>query len=242
MRARQFDLPDFPSTQHLPRVLNPDAITRLDKVADEAEADIIFQARRAEFSEKVDGANCGILAFPDAHGAHGEVVMVRNRSHVLQKGYTSRKTAAQSQFSSVWGWIYEHRDQFESLARMIRGAVYGEWMHFAHGMRYTALPSKFIAHSLWDMDGQFWVDPDAARDMLTTTGFEMPQKLDRPQDYEELIKLATAPSRWADEAREGIYIKVGDGKQTTHRFKIVRPGFRPGALFGSGQKNVIEKR
>jgi len=233
------ELPDFSSTLHLPVVVNPKAITRLDKVATEAEAGIIFTARDVEFTEKVDGANCGIYAFPESDP---EQLMVRNRSHILQKGYTSRKTAAQQQWSSVWGWIYDHRASFEKLGRMVNGAVYGEWMHFAHGMWYDRLPAKFIAHSLWDMDEKVWVDPNAARDMLITAGFVMPQKLDRPSDYEELIKLTNGLTPWAeDRQREGVYVKVGDRRETTHRFKMVRNGFEPGKLFGTGLKNVVKK-
>lgn len=229
----RIELPDFASTLHLPVVVNPGAITRLDKVASHLEAGVIFSAFRVEFTEKVDGANCGIYAFSGS-----DQVVVRNRSHILGKGYTARKTPAQQQWSSVWGWIYDHRKAFESLAKMINGAVYGEWMHFAHGMYYNALPSKFIAHSLWDMDGKFWVDPDAARDIVISAGFVMPQKLDRPSDYGELIKLVSGPSRWSDSPREGVYVKVGDGRQTTHRFKMVRPGFEPGKMFGT-VKNLV---
>lgn len=241
-------LPDFGSTHHLSYVVNPNAVTREDKVATEADSNVIFTAQRVEFAEKVDGACCGIHFV-------GDELLVRNRNHLLTKGFTSRKTAAQSQFSSVWNWIYDHRAQFEALAQVIDGAVYGEWMHFAHGIHYTALPSKFIAHSLYDMRQRIWVDPLNARQMLQDAGFTMPPAFPRPADLKALQWLLGGPSGlvtwpaadlpgsapWAGPTtREGVYIKIGDGERTTHRYKIVRADFLPGCMFGSGLKNIVK--
>ena len=231
-------LPDFASTRHLPCILNPSAITRLDTVATAEEAQSIFfgDDHPVEVTEKIDGANCGIYAFP---AINPDVVMVRNRSHILSRGFTA-KTPAQAQWASIWGWVYEHREAFERLACTVNGVVYGEWMHFVHGMAYTRLPAKFIAHSLWDMDEKLWVCPSLARGLLTAAGFSLPAVLTtRPASLEELADLAKGPAQWAEGCREGVYVKVGDGRRTTHRFKLVGPDFEPGKHFGSGARNKV---
>src|SRR4051812_14268175 len=94
-------LPDYPRTMHLPHRVNA---VEGDLVAEEADAKSIFvpaEGVHIHIEEKVDGANCG-MALID-----GEVV-IRNRSHILKKGYV-KDTAAKTQFRSAWNWFYENK-------------------------------------------------------------------------------------------------------------------------------------
>lgn len=67
-------IPEFPKTRHLHQV-----------------DDSILLSDNLFIEEKVDGANCG-MALIDGHP------VIRNRTHVLNKGYVKKNTPAKIQF------------------------------------------------------------------------------------------------------------------------------------------------
>jgi atypical dual specificity phosphatase len=224
-------LPDYPRTVHLP--WNPNA-ARDDLIASEDECRIIFESDRVQVTEKVDGANCGMAKGP----------IIRNRNHILRKGYTAR-TAAKKQFSPVWNWYYENAHLFDELERLSPNtSVFGEWLLARHSVEYDLLPSFFMAFDLWDYASKRFVDPFEARKILVSAGFEVVPELHRgrvasPKDLEAMIRQ---PSRFSStELREGIYVKVGDGRWVTHRFKMVRQGFIAGSHF-STRADIVKNR
>ena len=91
-------MPEFPSTMHL--AFEPNA-TKDDKVISLDETYVFLDATGTlVVEEKMDGANMGLAVIND-------MPYVRNRNHVLRKGYSARKTPAQQQFGRVWTWLYE---------------------------------------------------------------------------------------------------------------------------------------
>lgn len=225
-------LPQFPRTRHLPWQANA---KRDDLIASEKEASIIFNSARVSVEEKVDGANVGMSIYDDQPA-------IRNHNHIIHKAYSKRRTPAKMQFSSIWNWWYENRQLFEALDGPF--SVFGEWCVAQHGMAYDHLPSWFIAHTVYDFEAEKWLDTEVARNLLESVGFATVPLLHwgPVESYEQLATLANSPSQFAPNGlREGVYLKVSDGKYITQNFKMVRPGFEQGALWSDEKltKNKI---
>lgn len=228
-------LPEFPKTRHLP--WKPNTV-RGDLVVTEAEAEVIFQNPFSYIQEKVDGANSGMALVNDEP-------IIRNRDFILRKGFV-KNTPAKKQFASIWGWFYDHRENFENLNDLLGPvSVYGEWMVQIHGMIYDALPDWFLAYDVYDYEAEKFLDPKLAMDALVQSGFfVVPTLKIGPASYEELEKLTNESSAFALSAlREGVYVKTSDGKWQTERFKMVRQGFVQGGLFNDKElrKNRLAK-
>jgi len=222
-------LPTYPRTLHLPWKANA---ARGDLVADQKDCALIFTSPNLRVDEKIDGANCGMVLLD------GEC-LIRNRDHILRKGYT-KDTPAKQQFKSVWTWFYAHKDEFELLASIGPYSVYGDWMVAQHGLEYDRLPSLFMTYDLFDHDKGKWLDSQKAKEILQTCGFHtVPEVHSGAVDsWEQLEELANQPSPFTSLGhREGLYLKVSDGKYITHRFKMVRESFKQGGLWSESEIN-----
>jgi atypical dual specificity phosphatase len=223
--AEKLLLPSFPRTAHLP--FQPNA-TADDVIATADEASLLFE-HPVNIEEKIDGASVGMAL-------HEGEALIRNRDHVLRKGYL-KDTPAKLQFRPVWGWFYEHREGFRRLAEHGRFSVYGDWCLMQHGIEYSRLPDWFIAYDLYDQDERAFVPPGVARAWLEEAGFTVPRLLHQGPlgslGYEDLARLTQLPGDWTRDGGpiEGIYLKVHDGGQILGRFKMVRSDFVPGALW-----------
>ena len=71
--------------------------------------------------EKVDGANCGMSFMEDAP-------ILRNREHILKKGYSDIHTPSKKQFTSAWNWLHKHKDNIDYVTRKCESpiTIYGE--------------------------------------------------------------------------------------------------------------------
>lgn len=85
-------LPEYPRTLHLPH--NPNA-ARNDLIASSKDVAEIFSSDNVYIEEKIDGANCGMMLIDDGKGE--SIPLIRNRSHILSKGY-NKGTPAKQQF------------------------------------------------------------------------------------------------------------------------------------------------
>lgn len=213
--------PEYPSILHLPH--NPNFSSE-DRVASEKEAEIIFSGRDVSVYEKLDGANVGI-------GWHDGEPIVRNRKHILNKGYL-KCTPAKMQFRPLWNWVYDNKDKFKHLQELLSGdeepvdfCVYGEWMMAQHGLYYDNLPSYFLAYDIY-VDGRF-LSPVQTDLSLAFTEFNVAPKIgSNPKSYEELASYCQEKSLYSRSKREGVVVKLAD-----QRFKMVRPDFVRGALW-----------
>lgn len=230
-------LPTYPRTLHLP--WKPNA-QRDDLVAAEADCDILFKSPCVWVEEKIDGANCAMALV----GGHP---IIRNRDHIMRKGYV-KKTPAKMQFTSVWNWFYTQRDRFQALESVCPGAgVYGEWMYAQHGLEYDCLPELFIAYDLYDYEASQFIRTDRAIDILRSCGFTTPPLLHAGSisDFVQLEEMTLQVSPWTTKGfREGVYVKASaDGRYITHRFKMVRQGFTQGGLWSQTElrRNTLGK-
>jgi len=219
----------FPKTPHLP--LHASAATDDDEVAGVEAMELIYSARRIIVQEKLDGANLRV-----SYNGQDEPI-VGNREHVLKKGYIKKSTPAKLQFRPVWNWLYENKEKFASLTNLLgeTPVVFGEWMLAQHTTRYDKLPDFFFAYDIF-IDEVF-LDPIETIELLTAAGFSVPPMFcfgaafDMiPQD--KLIAKLYEPSPFSStDMREGLYFKIGDGKETTHRFKLLRPDYKTASDF-----------
>lgn len=221
-------LPDYPRTRHLPWKANA---KRDDLIASEKEAKVIFESDNVFVEEKIDAASVGITILD-------EQPVIRNRNHILNKSFAA-KTPAKMQFASIWNWFYEHQEMFKDLFELAGPVtLYGEWMWAVHGLEYDKLPAYFIPYDLFDHTDMHYKHTAFARQCLTNAGFATVPLLHqgKVQSYEQLEALANGPSPFTTlSPREGIYIKITDGKQIIQRFKMVRQDFIQGEHWSKKQ-------
>jgi ATP-dependent RNA circularization protein (DNA/RNA ligase family) len=223
-------LPEFPRMRHLPWKPNTE---RGDLVLSEEESQVIFEGK-VYVQEKVDGSNCGMTI------VDGQP-LIRGRSKFIRKGYLP-KTSATKQFASIFNWWHAQKKKFERLEKEAGPvSIYGEWMKAQHGMKYDRLPGWFIAFDLYDYDRCQFIDTAKAHDILDDCGFCTCPLLyqGRLSGYEQLDTLVNENTEFAkDEQREGLVVKVSDGDWLTHKFKMVRPGFKQGRLWNNDEMKV----
>jgi hypothetical protein len=187
----------------------------------------LFSSSTQVIEEKIDGSNCAIML-------NGNDFIIRNRDHVLKKGYIKKETPAKLQFRPLWNWAHDHRENFEKLNETFGYplGVYGEWLWALHGIVYNALPSYFIAFDLYDPERYNWIASDLSRPILKKCGFTCPPLIHKgPIDsISRLDEWSQGISAFSSEKREGIYIKDSEGTEfVTCRYKMVREGYVQGA-------------
>ena len=200
-------IPEFPKTPHLHQI---DAS--------------ILSSPHLFVEEKVDGANCG-MARIDGHP------VIRNRTHVLNKGYIKKNTPAKLQFRPVWNWYYQNAKKFKRLSNEYGPvALYGEWLWALHGIHYDELPDWFIVYDMYDLSNRHYIAPNFRREILDHYGFaNIPLLHTGPITLEELQKLCQQPSAYSSSDQcEGVYLKVGNDTVTTDRCKLIREGYTQG--------------
>jgi len=220
-------LPPYPRIPHLPH--NPNA-TKDDIVASNDTAKILWESAMVSIQEKVDGANLAI-AIEDDHP------IMRNRDKFLSKA-TVKKTAAKQQFKPAWNWFYEHKEQIQQVGEY---SFYGEWLLAAHGIQYDKLADWFYIYDVYDQRKGLFVDTLKAQSLTESVGlkFVKPLHYGPVKDYEQLVVLAEGISAFSSSAqREGVVVKVSDGKHITHLFKMVRTGYENGKFW---RQDVITK-
>lgn len=225
MKTELFLLPEYPETQYLPYNINN---INSKYIAHYNDYKCIFNSE-VFVEEKIDGSNCGICYYDDNP-------IIRNRKHILNKG-NIKNTPAKKQFSSIWNWFYDNVNKFKRLKEYISDvSVYGEWMYALHSVVYDRLPDYFIAYDLYEPRVNKYLSPEISRRFLEKSGFDVVPLLYQGSVTPELLdEFCNGNSAFSSNGkREGIYLKVSNGKYITHRFKMVRNGF-------SQRKNWNEK-
>jgi hypothetical protein len=217
-------LPGYPRTLHLPH--KPNA-ARNDLVATAQDVQILWTTDRIQVTEKVDGASVGMTLF-DGNP------MIRNRDHILNKGYQAKETTAKLQFRPIWNWFYKMQASFVKLLEAGTYSIYGDWMLAQHGIEYDNLSSLFLVYDLYDYTKRHFIDTAIARTIMIDCGFSVVPELHYGslEKFEILEEMVNCPSEFTTKSdREGVYLKVSDGTKVTHRFKMVRPTFTAGELW-----------
>lgn len=235
LKDAQFLLPEYPRILHLPHLPNA---TRDDLVASVIDASIIFGSDPICIEEKLDGASLGVRYVDE------EELLIRNRNHVLRKGYR-KETSAKMQFAPVWSYFYDRRSMLEHLTSLCGDvSVYGEWLLAQHGIRYDKLPALFVAYDLYRSEDQTWIPPALARQYLSEAGFAVPPLFEaKLSSYEQLETWIQQSSPFSStDLREGVCVKVMK-PEGLHRFKKVRSSFIRGQYWSDTRitKNRVLK-
>jgi RNA ligase len=231
-------LPDYPRTRHLCHKPNAQ---RLDLISTEKECEVIFNNDNVYFEEKVDGASVGLCYYQNNP-------IIRNRNNFLQKGKSGHlRTPAKLQFAPIWNFFYENVHKFDKLNELagFEASIYGEWMMALHGVIYDRLPSYLMTYDVYDWTCDKFLDPGEARNLLTTAGFDVVPLLHRGKipNFEFLENFMKEKSPFStSDLREGVYVKVSDGRYMTDRFKWVRSDFIQGCHWSERKltKNKLE--
>lgn len=215
-------LPEYPHVQHLSCLQEGDVATE--------ELSLIFNSPNLFVEEKIDGANCGVSLW------EGNFI-VRNRTHILHKGVI-KDTPAKKQFASIWNFLHDHKQKFILLNKLIgtECGVYAEWLYALHGIRYDLLPAYFVPFEIFLPHEKIYLDSGLARRYIEEAGFSLPPLLHQGplQSWSLLNQFCCEPSVFSSvDQREGVFLKVSDGKKITHRFKVVRQGFTQGCSWNT---------
>ncbi len=201
-------------------------MTADDIVAKSSVSDIVFPFE-CYVQEKLDAANIGVSWFDGAP-------ILRNRDHVLQKGYSKIKTPAKQQFQPAWNWVHAHKKDIEFVSDALQSQVtiYGEWMWAAHSIKYDRLPDWFLAYDIWSVEDGKFVCPATMEKLLDKTGIKYikPRKVVFA-DVQAVIDWSEMPSEYRSGVREGIVLKTaangfcGDVYKVVNRFFVRRDDF-----------------
>ncbi len=213
-------LPSYPRIPHLPH--NPNVGVG-DIIASNDTTKIIWTSNNVSIQEKLDGANLAIT-FEDGHP------ILRNRDKFLSKA-TIKKTSAKQQFKYAWNWVYENKAKFLQANDY---SFYGEWVWAAHGIHYDNITDWYYVYDVLDKNKKLFLDTKEAQKITEDIGlnFIKPVFYGAVKGYEELVSLAEEKTSFATNGqREGIVVKVSDGKYIINLFKMVRTGYEQGKLW-----------
>lgn len=186
--------------------------------------------------EKVDGANMGI--------SWNDGPILRNRSHILKKGYIDRNTPAKLQFRPAWNWLHKHEKDIKLISDICYSpiTVFGEWMYAEHSISYNLLPDLFLAYDIWSVEDSNFLSPDIVEDLLDKTSIKyIKSKKVIINSIEDIIELSKMKSEYRDGLSEGIVIKTKDGRFVDKIFKVVNNHFKRREDFNTNLvKNIIK--
>ena len=170
--------------------------------------------------EKLDGANLGLT------WTSGPVI--RNRNNILKKGYIKKETPAKLQFRSSWNWLHDHNKDIQKLSKSLMTPVtlYGEWLYAKHSIYYDKLPDLFVAYDIYIPQDDEWLSPDKFESEMSQTNIHfIKPELKTFNNMSEIVAESEKPSKYRNGVREGIVIKLSDGRKVTESFKIVNKFF-----------------
>ena len=171
--------------------------------------------------EKIDGANMGV-SFNDGP-------VLRNREHILRKGYSKIKTNAKKQFTPAWNWLHEHEKDIRKIEKMWQSpiSIYGDWMFFQHSLYYDKLPDTFMAYDIWSVEDNKYLAPNIVANLLLETNicFMAPEKVTF-NTIQEIIDFSERDSEYRTGLREGIVIKIAENEFLKDTFKVVNKHFK----------------
>jgi hypothetical protein len=173
------------------------------------------------FQEKIDGANMGV-SFSDGP-------ILRNREHILKKGYSKIKTNAKKQFTSAWNWLHEHEKDIKFIEKSWQSpiTIFGEWMIYQHSINYDRLPDTFIAYDIWSVEDNKYLAPHIVEELLVQTNicFIKPHKVIL-NSVKEIIEYSELESEYRKGVREGIVIKTFNDDFLQDSYKVVNKFFK----------------
>jgi hypothetical protein len=171
--------------------------------------------------EKIDGANMGV--------SWDDGPILRDRKHILTKGYSKIKTPAKSQFVPAWNWIHEHEFDIKKVERLWESpiTIYGEWMFLKHSIYYDKLPDFFVAYDIYSVIHKKFLSPDVMKDLLSETNIKFINPYKKTfLSINDIVKESEKESEYREGIVEGIVLKKNDGYFITDTVKVVNRYFK----------------
>ena len=211
----KYDLsPEYPRIPHLSKDISK-------MTHDDIEVDKISLPIDGWVQEKIDGANMGVSWLNDGP-------VLRNRDHILKKGYTKIKTPAKKQFVPAWNWIHKHEKDIKAVSELWESpiTIYGEWMVASHSIHYDKLPDYFIAYDIWSIEDGKFLNPEIVESLLSQTNIKYikPFKMTFAT-IDSIIKASEMDSLYRNGKVEGIVIKTSSGYFVENMYKVVNKYF-----------------
>jgi|GEM_PF-2758041 len=208
-------LPEYPRIPHLDKSISK--MTHDDILSDGIKYPIDCYVQ-----EKIDGSNMGVSWKNDS-------AIIRNRKHILKKGYSKIRTPSKEQFKSAWNWVNDHRNDIKKISNKLMSeiTIYGDWMLAYHSIKYDQLPDWFIAYDIWIMEDKQFLSPKIVEELLSETNisYVKPYKVIL-NDISDVIKWSELKSDFIkDGIREGIVIKKSNGDYIENSYKVVNKFF-----------------
>ena len=170
--------------------------------------------------EKIDGANCGV--------SWNDGPILRNREHILSKGYSKIKTPAKKQFTSAWNWVHDHEDDIKEVSKLWESpiTIFGEWMYAKHSIYYDKLPDMFIAYDIWSVEDKKFLSPELVKNLLNETNIKY-IRADKKifKSINEIVVESERKSDYRDGIVEGIVVKTSSGFFCKDFFKVINRHF-----------------
>jgi len=230
MKNLKYIAPDYPRIPHLSA-----EISRLgfDDFVEESSFPL-----EGFVQEKVDAANMGV--------SWDETAILRNRNHILNKGYTKIRTPAKQQFKSAWNWVHDHEEDIKNIEKAwgCKITVYGEWMWAQHSLIYDGIPDWFLAYDIWSVDDKKFIAPLQVEQLLSKTSIHyIPTKNMVFGSLLDVKSEAELGSDYRNGTREGIVIKTVKGDFVDKFYKVVNDFFERRDDFNDVElvKNKIRK-
>lgn len=206
--------PEYPRIPHLDK--NISQMTHDDVLCDGITYPIVGYVQ-----EKIDGSNMGV-------SWNDEAPILRNRKHILKKGYSKIRTPAKEQFKSAWNWVHEHKKDIQKVSDLLMSeiTIYGDWMLAYHSVKYNKLPDWFVAYDIWVLEDNKFLSPSKVEEILSQTNIHYikPYKVTL-NSVKDVIEWSEKPSDYTDAIREGIVIKTIEGDFTKDSYKVVNRFF-----------------
>jgi hypothetical protein len=206
--------PDYPRIPHLDK-----AISNMTHDDIQLESNIEFPLT-GWVQEKIDGANMGVS------WTSGPVL--RNRNNILKKGYIAKETPAKLQFRPAWNWIHEHGKDIREISNVVMSpiTIYGEWMYAKHSIEYNKLPDLFMAYDIFSVEDDKFLAPDVVDELLSKTSIKyIKPSLVTFNNISEIVEYSERVSEYRNGVREGIVIKIANGRFVDKSFKVVNRHF-----------------
>ncbi len=206
--------PDYPRIPHLDK-----SISNMTHDDIELESVISFPFT-GWVQEKLDGSNMGVS------WTSGPVL--RNRNHVLKKGYIDKDTPAKLQFRPAWNWLHEHGKEIRDISTecMSPITIYGEWMYAKHSIEYNKLPDLFMAYDIFSVEDDKFLSPDVVDELLSKTSIKyIKPHLVTFNNVNDIVEYSESSSDYRNGVREGIVIKISNGRFIEKSFKVVNRHF-----------------
>jgi hypothetical protein len=223
--------PDYPRIPHL------------DKAISNMTHDDIITESKFEFpltawiQEKLDGANMGVS------WTSGPVI--RNRNHILKKGYIETETPAKLQFRPAWNWIHQHGEDIRNISKELMSpiTIYGEWMWAKHSLEYDKLTDWFLAYDIYLVEEGKFLSPDSFQNIISKTNIQFIESEKVTfNNINDVIKWSEKKSNYRSGIREGIVVKTSTGDYLDDSFKVVNKHFNRREDFNNELiKNKIKK-